>query len=289
MSRTRLALLCILAVSAGAEDPAPAPTGPQPQLSRFAAGDGPSQEDGAYRLLDPAGTRGQSNAIAFDRAQKGAFESTSLACKLRVLKGGDGGAFVFLNTAEYGARGAAPFVKSWVEPNLSRTFAVGIDVHNPKDDQMFSAWGNYRGMPQREVSLHWNGREIVKRTAPAEFRGEWADCNITLRHAVGGAEVTVEIGGESVYDRYFVPGLLPYESRLAIGAGTRADASTEFDVRDLRFARQQPARPRRVPKHFQVFNHVLTDNSKTAYESTVELPPAVTLVPPRIIFRARLA
>jgi len=109
--------------------------------------------------------------------------------------------------------------------------------------------------------------------APAEFRGDWADCNITLRHVIGGAEVTVQLGSEKVYDAYFVPGLLPYGSRLAIGAGTRADASTEFDVKDIRVERTAPARPRRAPKHFEVFNHVLTDNSKTAFEAEVDLPP----------------
>ena len=31
-----------------------------------------------------------------------------------------------------------------------------------------------------------------------------------------------------VYERYFIPGLMPYESRLAVGAGTRSDVATEF-------------------------------------------------------------
>jgi hypothetical protein len=263
-----LALLCTLAGSALAQETGPAPH----HFSRFGEGDGPSLADGVYRLLD--GTRGQSNALAFDRAQEGARETMSLRCRLRVLEGGDGGAFVFLNTAEYGARGPAPFLKSWVEPNLKKTFAVGIDVHDPRSEEMFGPWGNYRGMPEREVSLHWDGREIVKRLAPAEFRGDWADCEITVRHVIGGAEVTVRLGaGAPVYDAYFVPGLLPYEARLAIGAGTRADAVTEFDVEAVRFERGEPARPRRAPKHFEVFNHVLTDNSKTAYEAEVHLPP----------------
>jgi hypothetical protein len=264
-----LALLCTLAGLALAQDDGPPPH----HFSRFAQGGGPSAAGGVYRLLDASGTHGQSNALAFDRAKEGAFEMTRLTSLLRVLEGGDGGAFVFLNTAEYGARGPAPFVKSWVEPNLKKTFAVGVDVHNPKNTEMFGPWGNYRGMPEREVSLHWDGREIVKRMAPAEFRGDWAICEITLAHVVGGAEVTVQLGPEKVYDAYFVPGLLPYESRLAIGAGTRADASTEFDVKDLRFERTAAARPRRAPKHFEVFNHVLTDNSKTFFEAEVDLPP----------------
>ena len=172
-----LLCLCFSTTVASAADVAPGPT-----LSRFAAGEGPSvlsadSEAGTrdtYRLL--AGTvPAQSNAIAWDRARNGAFESVSLHCELRVLEGGDGGAFVFLSTAEHGARGPAPFVESWVEPNLRATFAVGIDVHNPPNEEPFGPWGNYRGPTRSARSrLHWDGREIVKRVAPKEFRGDFA-------------------------------------------------------------------------------------------------------------------
>jgi len=258
----RLLVLCLCPALALAQD-----------LSRFGAGDGPKASRGVLRLLDAQGTPRQSNAVAFDRPAPGARASLSLRCRLRVLEGGDGGAFVFLNTAEYGARGPAPFVRSWVEPNLRETFAVGIDVHNPKNTEPFGPWGNYRGRPQREVSLHWDGREIVKRVAPAEFRGDWAPCEIDVDYVVGGAEVTVKLKDAPVYDRYFVAGMTPYEARLAIGAGTRADAATEFDVADVSFEPGEVARPQRSPKRFQLFNHVLTDNAKTAYETEVTLPP----------------
>ena len=146
----------------------------------------------------------------------------TLSCKMRVLEGGDGGAFVFLNTSRYGQRGPAPYVANWTEPNLAQTFAVGIDVHNPKNEEPFSRWGNYQGLPEREVSLHWDGREIVKRVAETEFRGDFADVEIRLQQVIGGAEASVRIGASQVYDRYFIAELEPYESRLAIGAGTRA-------------------------------------------------------------------
>jgi len=130
MRRRLLALSCALAGLALAQDAGPLPAAPEPHYTRFANGDGPSLADGVFRLLDASGTRGQSNALAFDRTLEGAFEKTSLTCRLRVLEGGDGGAFVFLNTAEYGARGPAPFLKSWVEPNLSRTFSVGTSARS---------------------------------------------------------------------------------------------------------------------------------------------------------------
>lgn len=264
------ALCALVPLSALAEEPAPEP---EAHLSCFAAGDGPSFADGVYRLLDAQRTPGQSNAVAFDRRWEGAYEEVGLNGRMRVLEGGDGGAFVFLDTAEYGVRGPAPFVKSWVEPNLRATFAVGIDVHDPPTEEPFGSAGNVLGLPEREVSLHWDGREIVKRLAEEEFRGDFVDVAIDVRHVAGGAEVTVEFGESKVYDAYFVAGLLPYESRLAIGAGTRADATTEFDVRDVRFEVGEPAKHRRPPLHIEVFHHVLTDNGKTAYEAEVQLPP----------------
>ncbi|HKI51123.1 MAG TPA: hypothetical protein VJ995_03540, partial [Geothermobacteraceae bacterium] len=196
---------------------------PAIHFSTFAAGSGPSYADGVLRLLDGNGTRGQSNAVAFDLEQKGEFELLQLHCKLRVLAGGDGGALVFLNTDEYGGRGPAPFVKSWVEPNLAGTFAVGIDLHNSPKQEPDGPWGNDQALPAREVSLHWNGREIVKRVAPGEFQGDFTACEILVRHVIGGAEVTLSLAGETVFDSYFMAGMLPYPSRLAIGAGTRDD------------------------------------------------------------------
>ena len=270
MTRLRFALLLILTtlpLSAFAEEAAP-------HLSRFGPGDGPAIADGVYRLLDARKSANQSNALAFDRQREGAFEIVSLHCRLKVDRGGDGGAFVFLNTSEYGASGPAPFVKSWVEPNLKSTFAVGIDVHNPPNQEPFSPWGNYQGLPEREISLHWDGREIVKRVAPVEFRGDFADVEIIVRQVIGGADVTVRIGEGTVYDGYFLAGMLPYESRLAIGAGTRADAVTDFQVRDIEFAVRNPSMPKRPPLHVEVFNHVMTDNSRTSFESEVSLPPA---------------
>jgi len=241
-------------------------------LSTFEKGGGPSQIAGVYRLLDDSGTKDQSNAVAFDVTGEGAHEQMRLRCRLRVLAGGDGGAFIFLNTSEYGMRGPAPFVKSWVEPNLSGTFAVGIDVHNPPNREPFGPWGNYQGMPEREVSLHWDGREIVKRVAPVEFREVLMEWEIIVQHVIGGAEVTLHIGDEVVYDRYFIAGMLPYESRLAIGAGTRDNGATAFDVQDIVFTKSDPTESLRPPTHVNIFNHVMTNSTKPFFEKEVTLP-----------------
>ncbi|MEM8883814.1 MAG: peptide-N-glycosidase F-related protein [Planctomycetota bacterium] len=254
----KLALLLLLVSPLAAQEHA-----------RFGAGPSPRTEDGVHTILD--GTLGASNAIGLPGvAMTGRLE---LAFDLHIDKGGDGGAICLLNTAEYGKQGPPPFVKDWTRPNLRRSLAVGIDVHNPKNTEPFGEWGNYLGRPEREVSLHWDGREIVKRVAPKEFRGDWAACRVEVAHVIGGAEITVEMAGAKVYDRYFVPSVPIYEARVAIGGGTRADVGTKMTVRNVRRTAEEVTAKPRPPKRFEVFNHVLTDNSKTFFEKEVELPP----------------
>ena len=96
---------------------------------------------------------------------------------------------------------------------------------------------------------------------------------ISLVHVAGGAEVSVRIGASLVFDREFVAGLDPYERRLAMGAATRDDVTTNFDVRDVRFEQAGKAAHRRPPLHVELFNHVRSDSAKTSFEAEVELPP----------------
>jgi len=267
----RLAPLFLLALFSTST---PAMEGHVEHLSAFGPGPGPELTENGYRLLDENRTPGQSNAVAFDVGAEGAFEQVALRCQFRVLPGGEGGAFIFLNTAEYGRHGPAPFLKNWAEPSLRKTFAVGIDVHNPPTDDLYGPGGNFQGLPEREVSLHWDGREVVKRIAPVEFRGDFVDCEIAVRHVIGGAEITVRIAGGTVFDRYFLPGMLPYETRFAIGAGTRSEATTEFDVRNIEFTVAGSARPQRHPSHFELFNHVMIAGGGTSGETEASLPPS---------------
>jgi hypothetical protein len=245
----------------------------EPDFAQFASGEGPTYANETYHLLDREGTFSQSNAVGFARQELGARSQVTLTAQLQVLEGGDGGSFVFLNTAEFGSRGPAPFLGSWVEPNLSQSFGVGIDVHNPIDEDPFRGHGNYQGLPQREISLHWDGRELVKRVTDTEFRGVWADLEVSMRGVPGGSEVSVRLGESLVFDSYFVAGMAPFESRLAIGASTRAEVATQFDVRNLSVDFGQPAAAPRPALHFPVFNHVLTNNGQTAFEAEVDLPP----------------
>lgn len=244
------------------------------ELSRFGEGEGPSAIPGGWRLLDHQGTPRQSNAVALPAVTPGAHARVRLEATLRLEAGGDGASLLLLPTARFGARGPAPFLASWVEPNLPGTFAVAFDVHNPPSKEMFTAFGNYEDKPQREVSLHWDGRERAKRVAPVEFRGQAVPVVVTLEQVTGGSEASVMVAGAPVFERFFLHGLHPYELRLALGAGTRADASTQAEVTGVVLAQEQPAQPVRPPLSVEVFHHVRTDGKVQAHQRTVDLPPA---------------
>jgi hypothetical protein len=272
----RLASLAMAGVIAtcgsalGQEPPAPRPA---PVLSTYGAGAGPVHEPaGTFKLLRP-GVAGQNNTVAFGPARRGAFSSVGVHFTLRVLKGGDGGGIALLNAREFGAAGPAPFLRAWEAPSLAKSFGVGIDVYNPPTREPFGADGNVYNQPQREVSLHWDGREIVKRCAKEEFRGQAAESKIVLEYVPGGAEVTVQLGAAVVYDRYFVAGMQPYEFRLAAGART-GNVTTEFDLSNVRIRAERPITRRSRPLHVELFHHVMTDNQTTKYQAEVDLPPA---------------
>lgn len=250
-----------------------AQTAPDAVLTQYGAGAGPRETDNTYQLLDEAKTPSQNNTVAFSTQIETSPQSFTFRCDLHVDQGGDGGGIAFLHTSEYGTQGPAPFVKDWTQPNLTGSFAVGIDVHNPPNEEPFGPWGNYQGLPEREISLHWDGREIVKRVAPEEFRGKSVPVEIEVLHVAGGAEVTVRIAGAFVYERYFIAELHPYRSRLALGAATRTDATTRFDIQNVVFTPGSEAPTMRPPLHVEVFHHVMTDNKKTTYDATVSLPP----------------
>lgn len=280
---TRLLVLVLAAGLAPGARPAPAqggePAPPEPaDLSRYGEGEGPAAIPGGWRLLDTPGTRSQANTVALPRTTEGATARVRVEATLRIEPGGDGACLLLLPTARFGVRGPAPFLASCVEPNLPGTFAVAFDVHNPPSKEMFTAQGNYEDKPQREVSLHWDGRERAKRVAPVEFRGTSVPVVITLEQVIGGSEASVSVAGAPVFERSFLHGLHPYELRLALGAGTRRDTSgptrAQAEVTGVVLAQEQAAQPVRPPLSVEVFHHVRTDGKVQAHQRTVDLPPA---------------
>tara|TARA_R110002096_G_scaffold173781_4_gene348362 strand:+ start:57803 stop:59371 length:1569 start_codon:yes stop_codon:yes gene_type:complete len=101
---------------------------------------------------------------------------------------------------------------SWDEPNLEHSIGIAFDVHNPQPTALepdenervmgwFDEFGNWYDRPQREISVHANGRERLNILSPVEFRsGEWVDVMVQVRFVLGGAHVVVMLDGTTVID-----------------------------------------------------------------------------------------
>jgi len=100
----------------------------------------------------------------------------------------------------------------WDEPNANHSIAIGFDVNNPQPIDLepdengrvmgwFDSFGNWYDRPQREVSVHANGRERINALSDVEYRtGEWMDVVVQLHYILGGVHVIVLMDGEVVID-----------------------------------------------------------------------------------------
>jgi hypothetical protein len=140
----------------------------------------------------------------------------------------------------------APMIGDWVEPNAAGVLGIGFDTENLRPrgtnrTRWFNAQGNYYDRPQREVSVHWNGREIANRLCPVsltEHRGHAVRLHID--YVPGGAELTLAVDGAAVYDRFFVAEAVPYRASLAFGAASPTVTNARWS--GARFTGVEPVR-----------------------------------------------
>lgn len=152
------------------------------------------------------------------------------------------------------------------EPNLPGTFALGFDTHNPppppgadRNAVFFGPQGNIENRPQREVSVHHNGREFVNRFAPLPLSERLL---LVVEEVLGGVELTLTVGGQPLYSAYFVPevSLAGVEPRLL---GTDAALSVRRSG-----APRRPAPPNRIA----AFTRALNDAKNHRVKNTVAFP-----------------
>ena len=110
-------------------------------------------------------------------------------------------------------RGALGEDFQWDEPNTEHSIAIGFDVHNTIPDKSadengrvmgwFDADANWYERPQREISVHANGRERINERSEYEFRtNEWVDVDVHVRYVLGGAKVAVMLDGNTIIDQH---------------------------------------------------------------------------------------
>lgn len=185
------------------------------------------------------------------------------------------------------AQAITPEPWGWEAPNFARAFAVGFDAIDPPNRDPFKGSGNNYDRPQHEVSLHWDGMEIVKRLCPVEFRDEKPhQVRVRIDFLCGGATADVAVDGELVFEHYFIAGLTPFAGRLALGARNGPTAG-DVMIDDLTIARGPRVEPHPQPLHLTALDHVLNDSAHGTNEAMVDFP-ADTAPFGRIICTLRL-
>ena len=182
----------------------------------------------------------QSNAVIFPDIINDKAEIEHYFFSLYITPGAEGAGIALVNVES--AKNAnitltigdteetneiAKFVHSlsWESPNLSGSFGLGIDVHNPQTSHIFDKWGNFYGREEREISLHWDGKEIFKMMSPVEFRADPMDggtknFDLTIQYVTAGALITLAIEDTIIIDKYFIPEMTQYVKQPVFGATT---------------------------------------------------------------------
>ena len=201
---------------------------------------GPS---GNFLRLNYDNTTSNQNFIAFDRTQAGSVNTIVADFDFRMYAGSraDGIGFALLNTANYGNSGTA----SWVtgeEPNATGSLGIGFDI-----------WDNGEVGSNNHLSVHFNGALLLNIPVDPFLEMQlWESIEIPFNHAHIAADLvagTVSValtpyGGSPIQfiNNLFVPGLSPYEARVAFGART-GGATANHDIDNINVAFGAPPVP----------------------------------------------
>jgi len=185
----------------------------------------PKIEEGYIELINGGYTNHLNNAIYFPDIISGTAQNEHYTFELCITPGANGAGFALINTRHFTADSLTVAVSSWEEPNIAKSFALGIDIYNPQTSAWFDEYGNYYGRPQREISLHWDGKEQFKVLSPVEFRAEEDELKahlfqIDLQYITAGASVSVSIDSTVIIDQHFIPEMVQYTKRPVFGATT---------------------------------------------------------------------
>ncbi|RYX82242.1 hypothetical protein EON83_20480 [bacterium] len=193
-------------------------------------------DNGALHLL--TGAAKENNGVLFaPTVKRSKWVQADFEMK---IGGADGAGLVFLDAAQPANSKDYQRFSEWDEPNLARGLGIGFDTLNPPETDPFNKNGNINNQPEREVSVHWNVIERLNRRSETEFRAkntsdDFTPIKVRLEWVTGGANVSVWVRDNAVYDSVFLPGIKPMD--LRIGLGARSEKEKGFcDVRNFRFA-----------------------------------------------------
>lgn len=198
----------------------------------------------------------------------GRYRRVECASRVRFSGTCRGAGLALLNVRAY--PDGAPADTPWDEPNLRRSFGIGLDTHNPPTDDPFNADGNVHKRPEHEISLHWDGRELANAFSPVAYNdGRWHAMGVNIEYVTAGALVTLTMDATTIYDRHFLPGARPYTAVWAWGVAA-GPGTAEIDLTALRHGARAPHD--RAPERHTIFaGAVLTANHQQE-EAVINLP-----------------
>ena len=155
-----------------------------------------------------------------------------------------------------------------VEPNSPGVLGIGVDTNNPRPfGSMREVWfgpaGNIDDRPQREISIHWNGREIANRFCDEDLQNPFGvHISIEINHVPGGAEITITAGKHKIYDHFFVHGAAVSSVPQAAGD---ANVTLSPVSKSGKFSAVQG-------KHLVAVDKVVNDASRHTIRQKVQFP-----------------
>lgn len=283
--------LALAAVATAAVDPEPArPTPPaatmpaEPTLYRLGAGDGPTFDANVVHLL--SGAADESNGLILPSGGAAVPQSFEVHASVRLDAGGEGFGLLLMDAAAATPDADAPAIEAWDEPNRARAIGIGFDGRNPPTGSAGAAAaprapgadsadaeGNVYDRPQRECSVHVDGREIFNRQSADFATGEPVPIDVAMRFVPGGALLSVRVAGTTVYADELLAGVTPFAPRVAIGARAGdAPRGTKLDVRDVRLAPGPALAAAFAPaRHLALFDKVNVGAASREPSTTVDL------------------
>jgi len=185
----------------------------------------PKLEDGYIELINGGYINHLSNAIYFPDVIPQTAQHEHYTFEICITPGANGAGFALIDTNLFIADSLNAEITSWEEPNIAKSFGLGIDIYNPQTTAWFDEYGNYYGRPQREISLHYDGKEQFKVLSPIEFRAEEDQLethqfHIDLQYITAGTNVSVSIDSTVVIYQHFIPEMVQYKKRPVFGATT---------------------------------------------------------------------
>jgi hypothetical protein len=182
----------------------------------------PEIQEGHIEIVKGGWSSNHNNSVLFPDIISGetAFEFYSFT--LHLTKGAKGAGLALVNTQQTDFQ---PIEQDWTLPNFPNSFGMGINVYNPQTSHWFDEYGNFFGRPEREISLHWNEREIFRMMSPVEFRSDFLNPTLSkfdlqIEYITAGANITIAINDTTILFNHFIAEMTQYEKRIVFGGST---------------------------------------------------------------------